>query len=88
MYYVYILRSLKDDLNYIGSTKDLRIRFREHNLGKVYSTKHRIPFELIYYEAYKAEKDARMREHNLKLRTRAYSQLQKRIVHSMKLVRG
>ena len=29
-------------------------------------------FELAYYEAYKSEKDARMREHNLKLRRNAY----------------
>ena len=62
MFYVYILRSKRDHDLYLGSTNDLRRRFEEHNKGKVYSTKLRTPFELIYYEAYKAEKDARERE--------------------------
>lgn len=53
---------------YIGSTCDLRKRIKEHNAGLVRSTKTRRPFELIYYEAYKSEIDARARESNLKLR--------------------
>jgi len=68
---------------YIGSTNDLRKRLAMHNSGKVYSTKLRKPFDLIYYEAYKAEKDARKREHNLKLRSRAFAQLMKRIQKSL-----
>ena len=64
---------------YTGSTKDLRKRFKDHNHGKVYSTKYRTPFELLYYEAYKSEKDARHREKNLKLRSNAFRQLKKRI---------
>jgi putative endonuclease len=68
---------------YIGSTTDLKRRFQEHNSGKVQSTKHRAPFELIYYESYKSEKDAREREHNLKLRSRAFQQLKKRIENSL-----
>ncbi len=89
MYYVYVLQSIKDGEKYIGSTNDLRKRFKLHNEGKVFSTRLRIPFELVYYEAYKSEKDARIREHNLKLRSKAYMQLRKRIVHSLSnLVRG
>lgn len=84
MFYVYILRSRKDDKLYIGSTNDLRRRFIEHNSGKVFTTKSRIPFELVYYEAYKAENDARRRESNLKLRSRAFAQLKKRIQNSLK----
>jgi len=83
MYYVYILKSKKDNKLYTGSTNDLRRRFKEHNTGKVKSTKYRVPFELIYYEAYKAEKDARDREHNLKLRANALSQLKRRIKISL-----
>jgi len=79
MYYIYILKSRKDSNLYTGSTKDLRKRFKDHNEGKVFSTKLRTPFELIYYEAYKNEKDAREREHNLKLRSRAFTQLKRRI---------
>lgn len=84
MFYVYILKSKKDKYLYTGSTNDLTKRFAEHNAGKVFSTKSRGPFELIYYEAYKAEEDARKREHNLKLRSRALAQLKKRIVESSK----
>lgn len=84
MYYLYVLKSTKDSHLYIGSTNDLKKRFAEHNNGKVFSTKHRRPFNLIYYEAYSSEKDARMREHNLKLRSRAFAQLKKRINRSLK----
>lgn len=83
MNYVYVLKSSVDNNMYIGSTTDLKRRFQEHNSGKVQSTKHRAPFELIYYESYKSEKDAREREHNLKLRSRAFQQLKKRIENSL-----
>lgn len=83
MFYLYILRSKKDQQLYIGSTKDLRRRFKEHNEGKVFSTKTRRPFEIVYYEAYKSEKDARHREVNVKLRSRAFTQLKKRIGNSL-----
>jgi len=85
MFYVYILRSKKDNDLYIGSTNDLRRRFLEHNNGKVFSTRKRTPFELIYYEAYKSEDDARQREHNLKLRRNAFSQLKRRLSESLKI---
>ncbi|OGC13731.1 hypothetical protein A2290_07640 [candidate division WOR-1 bacterium RIFOXYB2_FULL_36_35] len=84
MFYVYVLKSLKDNNLYIGSTNNLERRIKEHNDGKSISKKSRIPFELIYYEAYKAESDARKREHNLKLRSRAHAQLKKRIEGSLK----
>jgi len=83
MFYLYLLKSKKDSQFYIGSTKDLKKRLIMHNLGKIYSTKLRRPFELVYYEAYKSEKDARKREHNLKLRSRAFAQLRKRIENSL-----
>ena len=84
MFYVYLLKSQKDSNMYIGSTNDLDRRINEHNSGKVSSTKNRFPFDLIYYEAYKAEGDARNREKQLKLRSKAYSQLKKRIEESIK----
>jgi len=84
MFYVYILKSKKDHQLYIGSTNDLRRRLKEHNSGDIFSTKARRPFELIYYEAYVAEKDARRRESNLKLRAQALTQLKKRIRESLK----
>jgi len=84
MFYVYILRSKIDSDLYVGSTSDLRKRFKDHNDDRGFSTKRRKPFELIYYEAYKSEVDARKREHNLKLRSRALAQLKKRINDSLK----
>jgi len=83
MFYTYVLRSIKDNKLYTGSTDNLERRFREHNASKVFSTKSRIPFELIYYEAYKSESDARKRESNLKLRSRALEQLKRRIQGSL-----
>jgi len=83
MFYVYILKSRRDHKLYIGSTNDLKRRFKEHNAGSIFSTKLRRPFDLIYYEAYKAERDARKRESNLKLRAQALTQLKKRIQESL-----
>ena len=83
MFYVYILKSKKDNNFYIGSTNDLKRRINEHNSGLVFSTKSRMPFELVYYEAYKSEGDARKREKSLKLRSRAFAQLKKRIKESV-----
>jgi len=85
MFCVYILKSKKDNKFYIGSTNDLNRRINEHNMGLVFSTKTRIPLEIVYYEAYKSEDDARKREHNLKLRSRAFVQLKQRIKQSILL---
>ena len=54
MWHVYILRSVKDNKLYVGSTNSIRRRLAEHNAGKVDSTKSRRPFIL---EAYIAVKD-------------------------------
>ncbi|MBI2442742.1 MAG: GIY-YIG nuclease family protein [Candidatus Levybacteria bacterium] len=66
MNYVYLLKSQKKNWTYIGSTRDLRVRFLEHNSGKVSSTKANKPFELLYYEAYQSYSLARKREVELK----------------------
>ncbi|OGE92804.1 MAG: excinuclease ABC subunit C [Candidatus Doudnabacteria bacterium RIFCSPHIGHO2_02_FULL_48_21] len=65
-FYTYILLSAKDGKLYTGSTKNLRKRFKEHQDGKVFSTKSRRPLTLIYYEACTREEDARRREKVLK----------------------
>jgi len=66
MFYVYILQSIKDNKLYIGYSSNLKQRLAEHLRGTVTSTKGRRPMVLIYYEAYRAEKDARIREIFLK----------------------
>jgi putative endonuclease len=53
MFYVYVLKSIKDKKLYIGKTNDLKRRIKEHNNAKVSATKERLPMELVYYEAYK-----------------------------------
>ena len=83
MFYVYVLKSRRDGNSYIGSTDNLKRRFVEHQKGLVASTKPRRPFELVYYEAYKVESDAQLREASLKLKSRAYAQLRKRIKQSL-----
>ena len=65
-WYTYVLRSLKDGKLYTGSTNDLQKRFKQHNDGLTFSTKGRRPFELIYYEMCRNEKDTRSRELFLK----------------------
>ena len=66
MFYTYILRSLKDNKLYTGSTRDLKRRLSEHQARKSTYTKDRGPFVLVYYEAGLNEKDARDREFYLK----------------------
>ncbi len=66
MFYTYVLRSKKDNKMYTGYTKDLKLRFEQHNKGQVESTQNRRPFELIYYEACVKREDATKREKYLK----------------------
>src|SRR4030043_856414 len=66
MCYVYVMQSKKDKQFYTGFTRELQNRIREHNEGRVSSTKTRGPFELIYYEACLNEQDGLAREKYLK----------------------
>ena len=61
MFYLYVLKSKKDGKLYFGYTNNLRRRIEEHNKKQEKSTKFRAPFTLVYYEAYKAEDDAKKR---------------------------
>ena len=66
MYYVYILKSLKDGNNYVGYTPNLKLRIEKHNKGLVPATKNRRPLNLIYYESCLNKGDALHREKYLK----------------------
>lgn len=57
MFYVYLLKNNTKGNIYIGFTSDLKRRLKEHVAKKP---------ELVYYEAFKSEKDARRREKMLK----------------------
>ena len=65
-WYVYVLKSKKDKFCYTGCTDNLIKRIKEHNLGLVFSTKHRKPFILIYCEISFNKFDAFAREKYLK----------------------
>jgi putative endonuclease len=66
MYYVYVLRSHKDQKFYTGFTGDLQKRFKEHQDGVSPSTRTRRPLELVYYEGCLSKLDAMARERYLK----------------------
>lgn len=73
---------MNDDI-YIGFCKDLKIRFKQHNAGRVSSTKSQRPWKLVYYEAYKDKKDATKREQQLKNNHKAKKDLKDQIKNSI-----
>lgn len=79
MFFVYVLRSISDNTTYIGFTEDLDKRINEHNQGKTKSIKHKLPMELVYYEAYNSKTLARKREIQLKKNSSEKEKLYKRI---------
>ena len=66
MYYVYIIKSLKDNKFYIGQTNNIENRLVKHNKGLVKSTKNRKPFILVFQEEFISRKEAINREIYLK----------------------
>jgi len=64
-YYVYILQNLIGNF-YIGFTSNLKKRIVQHNSDKVFSTRNKGPWKLIFYEAYLNKYDALRREKYLK----------------------
>ena len=62
MFYVYVLRSLKDGRFYYGRSEQPKERIKSHNAGRVRSTKSRRPFVLHYIEEYQTRKEAIQRE--------------------------
>ncbi len=68
MFWVYILKSKKDERFYTGITQDFERRLEEHNKGKssTPSTSHRGPFVLVYKESFSTRLEAREKEKWLK----------------------
>ena len=66
MYYVYILRSVNKEWYYVGYTSELKQRFKEHNQGKVESTKPHRPFRIASYIAVERKETAIQLEAYLK----------------------
>ena len=61
-YYIYVLQSKKDNKFYTGYTKNLKLRFEQHQKGKIESTKNRLPVKLVYFEGCLNQQDATHRE--------------------------
>ncbi|MCR4328095.1 MAG: GIY-YIG nuclease family protein [Patescibacteria group bacterium] len=67
MYWVYVLENQNDKGWYIGYTINLEKRLREHQSGYgSRTTSARNNWEMIYYEGYKNQLDAKGRERFLK----------------------
>ena len=66
MFYVYILRSLKNNKLYTGFTSNLKQRVGQHFSKGVHTTSRMGEIELLYYEAFKDRADATEGEGYLK----------------------
>ena len=64
--FVYVIRSEVDGRFYVGMTKGIRRRIKEHNIGKTKSTKGFRPWKLFFTEKFDNWDDARRREKYLK----------------------
>ncbi|MFH0771168.1 MAG: GIY-YIG nuclease family protein [Candidatus Omnitrophota bacterium] len=77
MYYAYVIKNSKTEKLYYGYTNNLKRRLSEHN-------KKEEMWKLIYYEAYRAESDARKRKIiRMKNSGQAISALKTRIRESL-----
>jgi len=81
--YLYLLQSKKDRSFYIGVTKNLKERLKQHNKGLSPATKHKRPWVLIYVEWYRSGKDAIQREKQLKKHKSGWNKLRERISNSV-----
>jgi putative endonuclease len=66
MFYVYALKSTKYNRIYVGLTKDLNKRIKEHNSGETKSTSFYRPWALFYSEKLDTRTKARAQEKELK----------------------
>ncbi|HBT81235.1 TPA: endonuclease [Candidatus Giovannonibacteria bacterium] len=65
-YYIYILESAVSKEYYVGTTSNLERRIRQHNSGRVRSTRPMRPWHLKYQESYPNISSARTREMQIK----------------------
>jgi putative endonuclease len=66
MYDVYVIKSRKYNLTYVGLTGNLGRRLHQHNNKQGRSTKPYAPFQLIYTETFDDRATACIREKYLK----------------------
>jgi putative endonuclease len=81
MAYVYVLLNTRTQRPYIGFSLNLKQRVGSHQ-------KRDAAWQLVYYEAYASEADARQRERDLKQYGSAWVHLKQRIKRSLDLRRA
>jgi putative endonuclease len=57
VHYVYLIEGL-DGARYVGCTKDLKLRLRQHNAGESPHTSKFLPWRLVAYIAFPTEAQA------------------------------
>jgi len=68
MYYVYLIRSLKNPLKtYVGYTINVEERLNRHNSGGSIHTREQKPWELITYLGFSSEEKAMKFEKYIKI---------------------
>ena len=72
MYYVYILESLLDGDFYKGYTSDYIKRLEQHNNGESDFTKTKMPWRLVFLQAFETKKEALIQEKKLKKCNKRY----------------
>jgi len=63
---VYVLESNSNGSRYVGMTKNLETRLKEHNAAKMRFTKPFVPWKIVYQENIESRVEARKREKYLK----------------------
>ncbi|OGH69240.1 MAG: hypothetical protein A2754_04175 [Candidatus Magasanikbacteria bacterium RIFCSPHIGHO2_01_FULL_47_8] len=66
MYFVYILKSQKDNTLYTGLTSNIRKRMVEHNNGESRYTKTKMPWKLVWCSIFYEQHTAALFEKYLK----------------------
>jgi putative endonuclease len=64
--FVYVLYSDRIGRRYIGHTNNIDRRFKEHNAGRVKSTRAGVPWRIVASKKYLSRSEARWAERSLK----------------------
>jgi len=65
-FYVYVLRSIEFERNYVGFTTNVDRRLKDHNSGRTKSTRPYKPWKVILFERFSSKMEALSREKFLK----------------------
>jgi len=64
--FIYIIQRIEKDEFYIGSTKDVAKRLRQHNAGNVIATKYKRPYKLAFQQEFQSLDIAKLIERRIK----------------------